>query len=114
MYQLDEINKYVLLAILLAMTSGAILGLILQFIKDIFSKLKSQPQINTNLKIKSYAHASFMFSIPMGIIAFNSLIFNTNTPIKNVVKYVIPCSIIGIMIGLGVQLLEYFSYKKNN
>ncbi|MGB3758866.1 MAG: hypothetical protein WBA07_21200 [Rivularia sp. (in: cyanobacteria)] len=46
MHQLTEINKYVLLALLLAIASGALVGLISQLIKDIFGKIRNQPAPN--------------------------------------------------------------------
>ena len=84
MHQFAELDKYMLLALLLAIASGALIGLISQLIKDIFSKIRNQPAPNNISKLRSYADASFMFGIPMGMIAFIGLIFNTTTPIKNV------------------------------
>ncbi|MEM1392244.1 MAG: hypothetical protein AAGG00_02945 [Cyanobacteria bacterium P01_H01_bin.150] len=72
MHDFSEINKDVLLALLLAITSGALMGIILQLIKDIFSKIRNQPATSNILKLRSYTHASFMFGIPMGMLAFTS------------------------------------------
>lgn len=56
-----------------------------------------------------------MFGIPMGIIAFIGLIFNTTTPIKNVREFVFPYVIIGIpLIVLVIQIFQNFVFKSED
>lgn len=115
MHQLSEINKDVILALLLAIASGTLAGIILQLINDIFSQIENQPATSIASRVKSYAHASFMFGIPMGIIAGVGLIFNTDTPIKNVRQFIVPFAIIGApLIALTTKLLVNFLFKKQD
>ena len=56
-----------------------------------------------------------MFGIPMVIIAFIGLIFNTTTPIKNVREFVFPYVIIGIpFIVLVIQIFQNFVFKSED
>ncbi|AFY54461.1 hypothetical protein Riv7116_1921 [Rivularia sp. PCC 7116] len=115
MHNFSEINKDVLLALLLAIASGALMGIISQIIKDIFTKIRNQPATSNISKLKSYADVSFMFGIPMGMIAFIGLIFNTATPIKNVREFVFPYVIIGgPSIVLVIQIFQNFVFKSED
>ncbi|MGB3758867.1 MAG: hypothetical protein WBA07_21205 [Rivularia sp. (in: cyanobacteria)] len=56
-----------------------------------------------------------MFGIPMGMIAFIGLIFNTTTPIKNVREFIFPYVIIGgPSIVLGIQIFQHFLLKSED
>ncbi len=56
-----------------------------------------------------------MFAIPMGMIAFIGLIFNTATPIKNVREFIFPYIIIGMpSMVLVIQIFQNFVFKKQD
>ncbi len=52
MHKFSEIDNYMLLALLLAIASGALIGLISQLIKDIFSKISNQPAPSNISKLR--------------------------------------------------------------
>ncbi len=111
MYQLTEVNKYVLLAI----GSGAIGGLIQAIIQDIVSQIKNSPVKNFVQKIKLYLSSCITGSILTGIFGFILFEFDTNTPIENTKKYIIPYAIILLpLITLSTELLTNFVFKKQD
>lgn len=115
MHNFTEIDQYMLLTVLLATASGAIGGIFTQLLKDIFSKIENQPVKSITSRVKSYAYASFMFSIPMGGLAFSAVIFNTSTPVKDVKQYIVPFAIIGLpLIALATKILTTFVFEKQD
>lgn len=95
MHQLSEIDKHVLLAI----SSGALGGLICEIINDVENKIKNQPARSIVIKIKSYISACFFYGILMGAFTFAGLMFDTTSSIQainNSKKFIIIYGIIGL------------------
>lgn len=111
MYQLTEVDKCVLLAIGL----GAIGGLIQAIIQDIVSQIKNHPKNNFVERLKLYLSSCLTGSILTGIFGFILFEFDTNTPIENTKKYIIPYAIILLpLITLSTELLTNFVFKKQD
>lgn len=111
MYQLTEVDKCILLAI----ASGGIGGLIQAIIQDIVNQIKNHPKNNFVQKIKLYLSSCLTGSIFTGIFGFILFASDTNTPIENTKKYIIPYAIILLpSITLSTELLTNFVFRKQD
>lgn len=111
MYQLTEVDKCILLAI----ASGALGGLIQAIIQDIVNQIKEDSKKNFIQRLKLYLSSCFTGSIFTGIFGFILFEFDTNTPIENTKKYIIPYAIILLpLITLSTELLTNFVFRKQD
>lgn len=110
MHQLTEVDKCVLLAV----SSGALGGLIKEVIQDFIKKIKNQPARNFLRKIQSYFLACFFYGIILGVFTFAVLMFDTSTPVNDVKKYMVRLSIIFPLITIITEILESFVYEKQD
>lgn len=111
MYQLTEVDKCVLLAIGFGANGGLIQGII----QDIISQIKNEPKNNFISRLKLYISSCLTGSILTGIFGFILFAFDTNTPIENTKKYIIPYAIILLpLITLSTELLKNVVFRKQD
>ncbi|MBV6624062.1 MAG: hypothetical protein KI793_14180 [Rivularia sp. (in: Bacteria)] len=109
MHQLTEVNKCVLLAI----TSGALGGLLQGIIQDIISQRKNVLNRNLTQRIKLYVFSCLVGSIIMGLFTFFGAMFDTSASIQNSGKFIIIYGIFGwYLTTLSTKLFDTFVFKR--